>query len=116
MRRPRKPPSGYVFTREEYRWYWRPTPHYHVNESSFGDVDGRAFTSEEEAKRVLWRIFRRDYDYEDIIEYRHRPQDGTIEITYPEDHQPCEIELGLLLCESDDDCYMVEEGSAGGAA
>lgn len=107
-RRARRPPKGYEFTHEEHRWYWRPTPHWHLNESNYGDVDGRAWTNEEAAKRELWRLFKRDYDFEQIVEYTHRPGDGTIEIRYPEGHQPEQIELGLLYCETPDDCYMVD--------
>jgi hypothetical protein len=108
--RARKPPKGYTFTDEGYRWHWRPTPHYHVNESDYGDPLERCFTDEGAAKRALWRLFQRDYDYHDIVEYTHRPQDGTIKIQYREDRNasPSELTLGLLYCAEPDDCYMVE--------
>jgi hypothetical protein len=107
-RKPKNPPKGYKFSNDTHRWYWQPTPHWHINESNYGDVDGRAFKSEDTAKRELWRQFKSNYDFEQIVQYTHRPQDGTIDIEYPDDHQPNELQLGLLYCETPEDCYMVE--------
>lgn len=107
QRKARTAPEGYAFTDEDFRWYWRPTPHFHVFEDNCGDIEGLCFVSEAQAKRVLWKVFQRsDYDHADIESYTHRVTDGSIEIHYTDGK---EITLSLMRCETADDCYMVEE-------